>query len=204
MDVVTTKDEYLSLAKLRDGSVFLYEEADCRYRVETTPVSLTAVELSGRGGWYEYHLPKMPGNLLLSIFSFFEKVAKEKGTEVLVRVYYDPDEESYHLSVPEQTVSGASVYTEVPLDMDLWPVMDIHSHCFYPAFFSSTDDEDEIGGRLYAVIGTVLSRPQILLRAGTGGLRIPLDISAAFEVSVDDGVDYAAMLEQQFDRVVPV
>ena len=48
--------------------------------------------------------------------------------------------------------------------------MDIHSHASFHAFFSSTDNEDEKGIRLYMVIGN-LDQPKcsFKIRAGMAG-----------------------------------
>ena len=74
---------------------------DIRYRVESTPVSLTAAKIGENdGGWYKYRLPKMPMGILKSLYCFFADVAEKFKTEVLVRVYYDPAAEKYVLEVP--------------------------------------------------------------------------------------------------------
>lgn len=106
---------------------------DIRYRVESTPVSLTAAKIGENdGGWYKYRLPKMPMGILKSLYCFFADVAEKFKTEVLVRVYYDPAAEKYVLEVPEQKTAPGLVVTDQGLIPQYWPVMDIHSHCYYP------------------------------------------------------------------------
>lgn len=46
---------------------------------------------------------------------------------------------------------------------------EIHSHHDMSAFFSTTDDADEVGFRLYGVVGHIFTRPQMRLRVGIYG-----------------------------------
>ena len=75
-------------------------------------------------------------------------------------------ESEYRLRMPAQERNGASVkYESLPSS-----VMDIHSHGRMKAFFSSTDDTDEQGLRLYMVVGrldTLL--PEVEIRLGIYG-----------------------------------
>lgn len=49
-------------------------------------------------------------------------------------------------------------------------ILELHSHNTMPAFYSSTDDGDEQGGRLYGVMGCIdQARPQLALRQGMYG-----------------------------------
>jgi len=57
----------------------------------------------------------------------------------------------YRLEVPEQEATAASVsYTAVPDT-----VVDIHSHGSMEGFFSGTDNADDVGFRVSAVVGHV-------------------------------------------------
>lgn len=180
---------------------------DIRYRVESTPVSLTAAKIGGYdGGWYKYRLPKMPMGILKSLYCFFSDVAEKFKTEVLVRVYYDPSAEKYVLEVPEQKTAPGLVVTDQGLIPQYWPVMDIHSHCYYPAFFSETDNKDEKGNRIYGVIGSLDKRPQLLLRAGTGGCYVKIsDVGKIFDENVSPSEDwYGIMKSQMKEKIHPI
>jgi len=48
-------------------------------------------------------------------------------------------------------------------------ILDLHSHCEMGAFFSATDNRDEQGFRLYAVLGRIFTRPEMALRVGVYG-----------------------------------
>lgn len=206
------RDEYDNLAKKADGTVFQYLYDGELYRVETTPVSLTAVSSSGKG-WYEYRLPKMPDKLIMDIYSFFMKVSLVHDTEALVRVYFDPAEERYVLEVPKQETTSVMVHTEEPLLPGLWPVMDIHSHNRLPAFFSATDDADEKGCRIFGVLGKIRGYDdvQVSFRVGSGGmfledkssLELRGELFGGHEAEYEDA-DYIGQLLDQFENVHPL
>jgi hypothetical protein len=56
-------------------------------------------------------------------------------------------------------------------------LIELHSHHGMPSFFSPTDDQDEVGFRLYAVIGDIFEAPKISVRVGVYGQfwHIPAD-----------------------------
>ena len=56
----------------------------------------------------------------------------------------------------------------------------LHSHGNMRAFFSQTDNADEQGARLYAVIGRLDSEPEMRLRVGVYGYWLPLPLTAVF------------------------
>lgn len=74
-------------------------------------------------------------------------------------------DDQYRLLDPRQEGGGAGVKY---LRLD-GVVLDLHSHCEMPAFFSPTDNRDEQGLKLYGVVGKLDERPQLKLRAGVYG-----------------------------------
>ena len=80
-------------------------------------------------------------------------------------------EGEYRLRVPAQTGEAGGVQYEVLPNT----VLDIHSHGAMPAFFSSTDNRDEQGLKLYIVVGR-LDRliPEVKLRVGVYGYFAPV------------------------------
>jgi hypothetical protein len=63
--------------------------------------------------------------------------------------------------------------------------MDLHSHGVLPPFFSPTDDRDEQGFRIYAVIGEVDRSPGIRVRVGVYGHYFDVPASQVFEVPTE-------------------
>ncbi|MCC6177292.1 MAG: hypothetical protein IT305_18485, partial [Chloroflexi bacterium] len=88
-----------------------------------------------------------------------------QGREVLLAVTFDPGV-GYRLTVPPQ-VAGPERVVYRPTAM---AVLEIHSHGSHAAVFSSIDDHDEQGLRLYGVVGRLgTERPELALRVGAYG-----------------------------------
>lgn len=99
-----------------------------------------------------------------------------------------PIEQMYHfhhldtgwqVSVPKQLATAARVTYRGGQETSV--VLDLHSHHEMGAFFSSTDDRDELGARFYGVIGRIYSAPQIKLRLGLYGEFWELPATTLFE-----------------------
>lgn len=60
--------------------------------------------------------------------------------------------------------------------------IEVHSHHTMAPFFSATDDRDEIGFKIYAVIGRLDTRPAILCRVGIYGHYQEIPASWVFEI----------------------
>lgn len=116
---------------------------------------------------------------------FFLDVMEELNApqEALIHVLWNP-EQGYHMGVPTQTVSGASVsHNYDDLDKDSAIVLDIHSHNNMGAFFSSTDDRnDDQHVSISGVFGKLNSNvPERVWRFNNLGLEMKLDESRIFE-----------------------
>lgn len=62
-------------------------------------------------------------------------------------------------------------------------MMDAHSHGAMGAFFSSVDDHDEKGTRLFMVLGRLnREKPECRLRAGIAGFYKDLRLADVFEM----------------------
>ena len=99
------------------------------------------------------------------------------GDEVLLAVTSYGDW-SYRLERPEQDTTAASVRYRPSADA----LLEIHSHHRMPAYFSTTDNRDEQGLRLYGVVGRLdTERPEVALRVGAYGHWLPVPWEAVFE-----------------------
>lgn len=99
--------------------------------------------------WVQCNLPKIPAKLVWQIKHFFKEVTDQFKTEVNVILYFNKQDQSYKIVVPQQNVShGGVAYRRESLihdpDMvDYLRVGTIHSHCDFGAFHSGTDQHDE-------------------------------------------------------------
>ena len=88
------------------------------------------------------------------------------------------DGRSYRLVVPEQEGTATRLKYTPPAGV----VAEFHSHGRSRAFFSSTDDGDEQGFRIYGVAGRLdTDRPELSLRVGVYGHFAPVEWSQVFD-----------------------
>lgn len=156
----------------RDGSV---------YRIEQMPYGCFDCREDGSDVDFRMTEKKIPYGILMDVIAFFKKNPLK---EAAVQIFYDVNMEKYELYYPEQIATPASVIFARNHDMenDKVLVMDIHSHGTMNAFFSSTDNNDEKGTRLFMVFGN-LDKEEIShkLRAGIAGNYKMLKLSDVFE-----------------------
>jgi PRTRC genetic system protein A len=112
-----------------------------------------------------FKLPRIPGRLLQAVLV---DARSNLDLEFMYHFSFDPMQGHWLVTRPEQEQSRTRVgYTyQDPGQI----VLDLHSHNTMPAFFSPTDNRDEQGGRLYAVIGRLdQSQPELAVRLGMYG-----------------------------------
>lgn len=86
----------------------------------------------------------------------------------------------YHFYIPLQDKEGGTVVYEFGDHV----VLDLHSHGTMRAFFSSKDNEDEKGMKLYGVVGNLGDTPVLKLRLGVYGYYLPLSWRDVFDGSL--------------------
>lgn len=122
----------------------------------------------------------IPKSVLLSIW---RQSCLAKSPEGLIEILFhlQTDGKDWHLMTPEQTQSASRCQTT-----QLYPqtaIAEIHSHGHGCAYFSSTDNAEENGFRLYGVIGRLNTRqPEILLRIGIYRHFMILPASSVFQL----------------------
>ena len=88
------------------------------------------------------------------------------------------DGNAYRPVVPEQEGTASSLTYRPPAGV----VAEFHSHGRGRAFFSTTDDKDEQGFRIYGVVGRLdTPLPELSLRVGVYGHFSPLSWSQVFD-----------------------
>ena len=112
------------------------------------------------------------------------------GHEAMLAVVYEPPF-GYRLLRPPQIVGATRVFYRPTAAT----VLEVHSHHRMAAYFSRTDNADEQGLRLYAVVGRLdAERAEVTLRVGAYGYYLPLPWEAVFE-----GDRGGAFRDVQFD-----
>lgn len=174
------------------GSYFLNDNEE--YRLEETPIMRITAYKERKDiygcvkGEVIFKLPKIPFKVLDEIIKFFIRVYKREGTEAIAMIFFDKQKEEYEIYIPNQRASAGFVEFDrdrsLECDESKYLVMEIHSHGSFGAFWSQTDNEDELAHRLYAVAGNMDSfdyaSNQIIVRAATGGLHVKTELKDIF------------------------
>ncbi|NCE75371.1 hypothetical protein D1157_10210 [Anaerotruncus sp. X29] len=167
----------INLVPARDGHVY---EIRCLESGRFITRARNIPEMSEiREGFYP-NLPLIPFELVQQIIGFFRSYMRDGAeTEALVRVYWNRMEERFLLDIPHQKVSKARIFADIPIDPEkedgLIHYADIHSHNSMAAQFSSIDDADEKGDRLYLVMGRLDQYfPEVSARICNGGTFLPI------------------------------
>jgi PRTRC genetic system protein A len=140
------------------------------------------VNLLPRVRWHNVQR-RLPGRFLASIL---EHARQAVDTQ---RQIARPIEQMYHIVsdgtrmrvlVPEQDASATHIRYQVPEGVQL--LCDLHSHHGLGAYFSATDDGDDLGLSVSAVIGAIFNdQPQIVVRLNCYGQRQPVPALTIFD-----------------------
>ena len=180
----------ISILPARDGHVY---EIRCNEMGKFITRAENARELSEVSAGFIPALPPVPFTMFAQIIAFFRHFMQNGyEAEALVHIYWDKSEREYKIVPPMQSVGKAHISVVVPPDEALdgeryVHVADIHSHNSMPAFFSGTDDRDELATRVYVVVGRLDKPvPEILARISNGGRFLPIDPGLVLETLPPD------------------
>jgi PRTRC genetic system protein A len=94
-----------------------------------------------------------------------------------------PLSDGWRIHKPTQIATPGSV---IPADkhdpIGAQAVIDLHSHAYARPFFSTDDDRDETGFRIYAVLGRIEQAVWIQARVGIFGNTWPIDPAMYFDL----------------------
>lgn len=136
------------------------------------------------GPWFGLRHGLIPYPLLEEIKYFFKDICDDSKDEVYVQIFWDEEKEEYFNYCPKQKVSTGSVEYERDTELEARAtlVLEIHSHNTMGAYFSSIDNDDEKGDRLFGVIGHLNKlEPEMKFSYVCGGKRQECDVSLIFE-----------------------
>ena len=155
------------------GSGGIYVQAQSAHLVARVPVAPGTVRgLAPVDEKLELTHGPIPAYLFELGLRWFQETP---DTERLFAVRWDGD--AYRVVVPEQAGTTASLTYQPPAGV----VAELHSHGRGRAFFSATDDADELGFRIYGVVGRLdTPRLELSLRVGVYGHFVPVEWSQVF------------------------
>ncbi|RUS44913.1 Mov34/MPN/PAD-1 family protein [Cohnella sp. AR92] len=129
--------------------------------------------------------PKIPGEFLATTIAFFRHYC-EKRVEAAVHIYWDRSRREYDLVCPEQVVSSNEVqaFIEPSSNPHRELIMTIHSHAADRAFYSSGDNQNDRGFKVYGIIGRLDEQiPECCFRARYNDTSFELTPRELFEMA---------------------
>jgi PRTRC genetic system protein A len=156
--------------------------------------------------------PKVPHSLVEQMLESAIASADDRGRplEVLFHLIWTgrpPGYPGWKLVLPEQKRHYASVN---PIGSSLAPggsyelaFIECHSHHHMNAFFSGTDDRDEQGFRIYAVLGKIYDHPQLRVRVGVFGQHFQIPATEIFELPYEGRVRDAIVADELEQETSP-
>lgn len=146
--------------------------------------------------------PRVPAPLVQEMleYALCAQDAEESPVEMLFHLEWRQDHWQLNIPDQEQTVTSVIPTDDGPGSSYATALIDLHSHHQMGAFFSRTDDQDERKGfRIYAVLGCIFTRPELLVRAGCEGAFLVIPATQIFELP--EGVVDAATAWEDGDQV---
>jgi PRTRC genetic system protein A len=121
--------------------------------------------------YVELEYPRLGQEFLAKILECSRAAASDKGNPLEALFYLKYSRRNgWELSIPEQEATSFSVHPVASSTYDYAETLiEIHSHHHMQPIFSSMDNADEQGFRLYGVIGDIFERPTFNLRIGVWG-----------------------------------
>lgn len=166
----------------------VFVRAETRFFTALLPVTACTVRgLPPLRHQFQLLVPRIPARLLDAVLADARRARRpdhgrpDNGlNEVLYQFHHHG--RVVQVKKPAQQATPTSVATSVTTAVaDATSIIcDVHSHGNMRAFFSQTDNADEQGARLYAVIGRLDSEPEMRLRVGVYGYWQPLPLTAVF------------------------
>jgi PRTRC genetic system protein A len=147
------------------------------------PLTSTAIRgLAPATPYFEMNGPRVPAALLTQMLTQ-ARAARNSGGGPVEILFHLAWTSAWTLTVPPQRQTATQVQL---LPLPGWPttapLIEIHSHHGMDAFWSGTDDADEVGMALYAVLGRVFDQPQLCVRLGVYGHCWEIPAAWVFEV----------------------
>ncbi|MCB8923737.1 MAG: Mov34/MPN/PAD-1 family protein [Ardenticatenaceae bacterium] len=157
----------------------VFVRAETRFFTALLPVTACTVRgLPPLRPQFQLLVPRIPARLLDVVLADARRARRPDNglNEVLYQFHHHG--RAVQVKKPAQQTTPTSVTTAGADAASI--ICDLHSHGNMRAFFSQTDNADEQGARLYAVIGRLDSEPEMRLRVGVYGHWLALPLTAVF------------------------
>lgn len=128
---------------------------------------------------------RLPGELLMPLL----RDAQRAGTDgpdgfglvrPIEKQYFFVERDGVRVVAPRGQ-DGTATSLRYPMPASGTMLLDLHSHHAMRAYFSLTDDRDDQGLSVSAVIGNIYIQPEIVVRLNIYGLHCPVPASMVFD-----------------------
>ncbi len=136
----------------------------------------------------DLHVSRVPCEIVQEMLDRARASRDTEGQPVEILFHLELDDSGvWRCRVPDQTQApaGAKPPDDSTASSYARACIEVHSHVDMPARFSSLDDRDEMGCRLYAILGRIREAPEIRLRVGLYGHRHEFPASWVFDLPPD-------------------
>ena len=157
----------------------VFVRAETHFFTALLPVTVCTVRgLPPLRPQFQLLVPRIPARLLDAVLADARRARRPDNgfNEALYQFHHHG--RAVQVKKPAQQTTPISVTTAVADAATI--ICDLHSHGNMRVFFSQTDNADEQGARLYAVIGRLDSEPGMRLRVGVYGYWLALPLTAVF------------------------
>jgi PRTRC genetic system protein A len=149
---------------------------------------------------FRTHEGRIPGQLLGAIFDHARQAgdggAISRPVEQQYFITWRADQpRPFRVALPRQETTATRVRYEMTVQGQV--LVDIHSHHAMNAYFSSTDDRDDSGLSISAVVGQIFDRSEVCVRANVYGHHAALPALTIFDRLVDCRDTYKPLKEQR-------
>lgn len=147
-------------------------------RVRVAAARVAGLPLLGEA--FSLTVPRIPARLLGRVIDHARRAGPPGQLTPIEQMYhFHWLDGAWQVAIPRQQATAGRVSYRGGSEATV--ALDLHSHHQMAAYFSGTDNADEQGCRLYAVIGRICTTPQIALRVGIHGDFMTLPPATLFE-----------------------
>lgn len=124
---------------------------------------------------------RLPGALLAPVLADAQRAASDGPIARPIEKQYFIVERAGVRVVAPRGQDASATRVRYPMPTSGTVLLDLHSHHAMRAYFSSTDDADDQGLSVSAVIGNLFRQPEIVVRLNVYGLHCPVPAGIVFD-----------------------
>lgn len=188
------KPDKKTFYEIASNGIFIHKENP--FWKAIVPVERLSILEEGRPA-LEVFLPPIPAEITQTIARFFAWVSRTMNTEAMVLLWWNTEQNTYSISVPDQVVESDGIQYKNHSNPGCQLIGSVHSHGTYPAGHSGIDHRDEkFFDGIHGTFGRFSSREEfeISLQASINNSRFFLNPTDLFE-----GIKSSRLIKSNLD-----